>query len=277
MKKARNFLMPKKLVSLLSISTILVALALSVFACGSEPLTSGGQQNTSPVTAAPTATVAPTGAATLTAPIVANSIQYNWLKGIPCRAPCWENITPGKTTPHEAIEILKNNPEFQVPQYSYDKPNNTLTGTIGDRGQAAVIWGFLSFHAEPTPAHIEIIKPVTQPYKLKDIFSLYGEPSHVIAVYAFQEGTQPRTYNVYLVYMSQGLILANTFSVIPTFTPDTTYTEVYFFIPGLEGFSLVNGQADIRADVMVEWQGFKDFKFYCRSGDATVNGIKNCL
>jgi hypothetical protein len=47
--------MPKKLVSLLSISTILVSLALSVLACGNEPLTSGGPQNASPVTAAPTA------------------------------------------------------------------------------------------------------------------------------------------------------------------------------------------------------------------------------
>ncbi|MBU0491270.1 MAG: hypothetical protein KKB13_05410 [Chloroflexi bacterium] len=33
-----------------------------------------------------------------------------WLKGIPCRPPCWEGITPGQTTAEEAVEILSRSP-----------------------------------------------------------------------------------------------------------------------------------------------------------------------
>jgi DNA-binding beta-propeller fold protein YncE len=33
-----------------------------------------------------------------------------WLNGKPCRVPCWEGITPGKTTVGEALVLLKQNP-----------------------------------------------------------------------------------------------------------------------------------------------------------------------
>lgn len=33
-----------------------------------------------------------------------------WLNGIPCSAPCWGGIIPGKTSIGEAITLLKNNP-----------------------------------------------------------------------------------------------------------------------------------------------------------------------
>ena len=34
----------------------------------------------------------------------------NWIKGLPCKPPCWYGITPGQTTETDAINILKSLP-----------------------------------------------------------------------------------------------------------------------------------------------------------------------
>src|SRR5574341_1101816 len=34
----------------------------------------------------------------------------NWLKAVPCQAPCWDNITLGQTTVSTTLAILRDNP-----------------------------------------------------------------------------------------------------------------------------------------------------------------------
>src|SRR5947209_4744604 len=53
-------------------------------------------------------TITPTIGATKPAP--PPDWQYRWLKGIPCKPPCFEGITPGKTTAEEAVKLLQQNP-----------------------------------------------------------------------------------------------------------------------------------------------------------------------
>lgn len=290
----KNYYAAKKLLSLAGIMCVLACLTLG--ACGSESPTTGAA-----VAAGPTATVSATGAATSTAksttvavtntvmptakitptvePTVRNSVQINWLKGVPCRSLCWENITPGKITPGEALELLKKNPEIHNPQFAEPKSSSKSEAITWDTMQNFSYrpWGFMTFNSQQTPSLIELIKPEIQPYKLKDVFSLYEEPSHIIAEYAFQEGTQPQQYDVSLIYMAQGLVLFNKFNEIPVFTPATEFTVTYFFTPGLPGFDIINTKERLNGAAKVEWQGFKDFKFYCRRGDGKINEIKNCI
>jgi hypothetical protein len=295
----RKFQKPRQIAALLQVGALCVCLALA--ACGdatpttaintTPPVigtppftpfsprvfavitTEAGTSSTS-VTTTTSATDAQTPKlATSTPP--ASGIGNNWLRGVPCKAPCWENITPGKTTPEEALEILKKNPEIiNVKEGDY-KTESGMSGLDWYTTDYSQVSGYLSYHIKST-ATVEFLKPEVKPYLLKDIFSFYGEPDHIIAVYGFQEGTQPQPHRVSLIYLNQGLILSNiTKGPEPTLTPDTIFTEVFFFVPGQQGFNFVDSLEDLRGDVMVEWQGFKDFKYYCRRGSAST-GVRNC-
>jgi len=43
-------------------------------------------------------------------PTISQNRNNSRLNGISCRAPCWEDITPGKTSLDEAIKLLEKNP-----------------------------------------------------------------------------------------------------------------------------------------------------------------------
>ncbi|OJV97095.1 MAG: hypothetical protein BGO39_19025 [Chloroflexi bacterium 54-19] len=205
----------------------------------------------------------------------APGIGNNWLQGVPCKAPCWENITPGKTTPEEAQTLLKNNSSFG--RFEINDPQIANKPVLINLFEANNITslGFLTYHNEPKPAVVEIIKPLVQPYLLKDAISIYGVPSHIIVMEKTNKmGHGTGEYKTYFVYLNQGLILTNNYSENTNLNSESQFNEVYFFIPGQKGLDILDTQDDMIGKNLVNWEGFKDIKYYCRF--PTETGTKNC-
>ena len=77
---------------------MLVLFLVSVTACVSQlppSRTSTPTQSTGPIIASVTKESPP------------KDWTSRWLRGIPCQPPCWEGITPGKTTADEATGLLQ--------------------------------------------------------------------------------------------------------------------------------------------------------------------------
>lgn len=104
-------------------------------------------------TLAPTPHLTPSGNATgsaVTVPTTAslpNDWSSHWLRGIPCTPPCWEGITPGHSTAHEALTLLQANPLIA---------NASLEISRADPDFGEVVWrwadgqpgGTARFHAQ---------------------------------------------------------------------------------------------------------------------------------
>src|SRR5262245_17799626 len=101
---------------LLHSAIVLLCLLLAV-SCGSErgvdaDIPAGDQPN--PVTHIGSV-VTPTPVAH---PVSNTDPTTRWLLGVPCRAPCWEGVTPGKTIAEEAVTIFRQSPILKNVQIS---------------------------------------------------------------------------------------------------------------------------------------------------------------
>lgn len=190
--------------------------------------------------------------------------QFRWLKGVPCRAPCWEGITPGKTSATEAIEILKQSPLVAYVQQGRYAPSSGLGDVSwdwinGDKG------GYANYPINTSAQIIGSIFPAfRQRYALRDVLQAYGEPSHILA--QAKQGPDIGSgifYDVWLVYLPQGLALTGGGATKPDL--ENMYLDrVIFYIPTREGLEANVWLAKEHPEWVLPWQGFKGFDYYCR-------------
>ncbi len=210
-----------------------------------------------------TSTPIPTPVATPTTPLPTKppppeGWELGWLKGIPCRPPCWEGITPGQTTAAEAVEMLKNHPWVAT----------TRKFSLGEDGAIAWKWvneqegGEIGFWSQPPQVVFSIRPGFPRYFRFSEVIEAYGEPSHIIAMAYYGSDIDGIFYELEIVYRPQGFILKAIYSGKPDLTLDTL-VSVTFFAPEdklyLAAFS-DPGRA-------VPWQGFKGYDFYCRNRD----------
>ena len=191
---------------------------------------------------------------------------YQWLKGIPCRPPCWEGITPGQTTATEAVEILNRSPVIATVEM-------TTSPLIPERGHVIWSWvgregregGWATFHAQTPSSPIYIINPLfPASFRLGDVIQSYGEPSHIIAKAFHRPDSEGVDYNLIILYQSQGFALGTGGRLKPVLSMDTLFDGVSFFALNDEGWQAALGGAATYPEWVVPWQGMKDFDFYCR-------------
>jgi len=230
---------------------------------------------TSVVSSTPPLTTAPTRATASATPIISSTPsiiftptpialkdwKQRWLKGIPCRAPCWENITPGKTTLQEAIKLLEANPAVRPGSIAViPKPEGT---NVPERGSLSWKWiddniqlSIIRFNYENTQIVLEIGLNAFE-FKLGDIIQAYGEPTHVIA------DKQMGIPNLGIVWFSQGIgvgLIPNKGEPILDSSLIVRFSK--FFIPTTPQKYVKEGGV-LGAEQFIPWQGYKDFKFYC--------------
>ncbi len=194
--------------------------------------------------------------------------QENWLKGIPCRPPCWEGITPGKTTASEVVQILKQIP-YIIPE-SVTMGVSSLVPEIGD-----ITWEWSGSRHDfgralfdgntPQQTVREIGLPFTRPIFLKDFIQIYGQPTQVVV----RAGCNPVgkvTSTIQIVYELQGFWI-NTISP-RDIKPDSWIMSINLFSPGLDNFAQLFLDYKSKPDLIVPWQGYQSFEFYCRDDDA---------
>jgi hypothetical protein len=271
---------------------IIVFIYFNLAACSSEQsvstprvaatptLTTPAKSQSTP--SSPVRTVAPLNSLTPSAkPAPAQGWQSRWLKGIPCKPPCWEGVTPGLTTAKEAVEIFQQSPlMYDAKLYKPDLTSVPLTYVIwkwvGDaqipRGEHG---GEAYYNSLQDPQIVyKIIPYLKTEFKLQEVIKAYGEPEYVIATAQANLHGYGYSYYFSVIYLSLGFSLSVEGSVELAVSDNLRLTRVEFFTPTVEGFALAHKALQPQPKLFVRWQGFKDFQFYCR--DPFGNGTENC-
>ena len=216
---------------------------------------------------------------TATVILAVSDWKYRWLQGIPCRAPCWEGITPGKTTMQEALDLLKQNPLVMG-------ANISLTADNGEGSNAYIEWNWTKISAPSPGGNIEGSSVLTSskvvriapgyrtPYKLGDVIKMYGEPSYIVADYRKLENNS--YYAISITFSSQGIFLDYSSTNKPIINADLTFDEparLIFFIPGEEAFPKIPFYDEYNK-YRKPWSGYNTFDFYCRELPGSGNYCK---
>lgn len=217
-------------------------------------------------------------------PVGPNDWQNRWLKGIPCRAPCFEGIIPGKTTATEALKLLQQNSLVANAKLNlHSASSNSINSITWD-------WSFLPTDNTPTGGEMDInpktpdqlinyIVPIFHSeYPLQEIIKAYGEPSHASASFTLNPNFSV-SYGLSIYYQDLGLSLsagAISNKGEPnklTLTPQTTFGSIIFYEPDLTG-KIVYTPVPQDPATLIPWQGYKDFYFYCR--DTAKTPVTDC-
>ena len=152
----------------------------------------------------------------------ANSPDAQWVAGLPCRAPCWENILPGRTSVTEAATLLAHNPAVA-----------TVTS------QAGIAWTWQATHRPGGEiridhGHVQSITPFyDSAFRLGDIIQTYGEPSYVNAKAFHNPDGSDITYSVQIEWQAAGFDVraGNAASQPLVLGPDLQVEDPTFFVP----------------------------------------------
>ncbi len=190
--------------------------------------------------------------------------QSRWLRGVPCRLPCWEGITLGKTTASQAVELLQNSPLISTAYISVTAGMPEL-GYISWKWADGTAGGGASFNAIETTPFVGGIKPYYPVgFRLGDVIDEYGEPSHILATAYYNPDRIGISYHLKIVYRSLGLILETGGASKPVLSTNTDFDAV-FFAPTSEGLKYI--EAPNHPEWLVPWEGMKDFEFYCQDSE----------
>lgn len=198
--------------------------------------------------------------------------ERRWLQGIPCAPPCWEGITPGRTTLTDAVRLLQESPAVQ--------PQSVLFRPWGqpEEGLGYIEWrwrgsegngGEISYdHAQGEAIVTDISPYLDISFTLGDVIAAYGEPTHIHATgFTGRHGDGP-FYTATFYYEKHGMVLESDglHHGKPSLGPDIKLDSVSFSTqpvrPLRPTFAAI---ADDPSTGPQPWQGFKDFDVYCRN------------
>lgn len=186
--------------------------------------------------------------------------QTRWLDAIPCQPPCWEGITPGRTSGAEAVNLLRRSPLVRASTVTSGAP--LPYGRIEWRWTDGAWGGMILYSAEAVTTPVETIFPSLPLFRLGDVIRRYGEPNSVRAfIYPTPDG--PRYHSVTLFYLSKGILLNRETEDQFDLTEDLLL-EVAFFAPSNEGLAAATGRHLDFLDTGVPWEGYRGFDQYCR-------------
>jgi len=104
-----------------------------------------------------------------------------WLKGVPCKSPCWEGITPGKTPATQAIDLLKINSFIDHSSFPVASSDTEIDWKWSDSHFGLGEIRFTSAISEPSSIVNWILVDLPEPVYLYQVIQAYGEPSHIVA------------------------------------------------------------------------------------------------
>ena len=175
-----------------------------------------------------------------------------WLDEPACKSPCWQNITPGKTSMKDAVAILENTQDIII----------TYKGEYGVSWQFSQIYSGAGDMRESEDGIVSSIWLGDSPDKelyFKTIVEEYGYPSFV-ELYDCREGM----CSTILVYPDIGLLvdiflkdnIEDSGSSEVTIQPDIAVSGVYFIPPGLENFK---EKPEFQENDLFEWKGYSNY------------------
>ncbi|MDQ2808508.1 MAG: hypothetical protein M3Z04_16610 [Chloroflexota bacterium] len=186
-----------------------------------------------------------------------------WLHGVPCRVPCWEGVTPGQSTEHGTLRILRGSPAVVPGSGKEEGPFESDTATIAWDGVGALERGYAYFDinsAEPIIDEIHLLysdAPGTpDALTLQEVMQAYGPPTHIDALADLASGP---FYIVYFAYAPLGMELGIELprdTGPPVLHPGLHIREVSFYPAPLK--------LNDYDKSWTPWQGFHPYAFYCQ-------------
>jgi hypothetical protein len=240
-------------------------------------------------TAQPLPTAEPSPVPTAPPAAQTPSLADRWLIGLPCQAPCWEQIVPGTTTLTEAQQHLSQQELIRNIQQAPGRNNdpaligwNWEDSPIG-RGSLIYYENKPPFSNPPLNTVLNVSLVFDRPVTLREVIAAYGEPSHVqlAADYSSAAGLM---YYFSVVYLERGFLLERTttdFAQRPHLSEEMTFDFVVMYQPDSQGFDLaVEPYFPIRqpSQYLTPWQGIDaDILVYCREirQDAPQKGCQS--
>lgn len=186
------------------------------------------------------------------------------LSGKPCAAPCWNNLTPGKSTASDVKSFtVRVADDWPVRSWTESPPCTSVgisngPGLAGEAGAVLVTGdGILTF----------IQSDLRNPVTLQDLVQHFGPPEYYEALYS--EGDTGPGYRVEVYYPSKGLAFDIAVSVSDKgyIRPAMKVVYVQYFAPGnlLSYFTSWDcgdtsqaavADAQARMKVIQPWTGF---------------------
>jgi hypothetical protein len=210
----------------------------------------------------------------------ATAWEREWLAGTPCKAPCWQEITPGSTTIIEAEALLRQ--YSKVGEYeticTSDKQCNLSWANWRDAYNDAGGGDIIS-NQDSIVTSIGLAFPHYS-FTLADVIQRYGEPTHVLASASHSvERINEINYRLSIFFQDAGIELGSSgrsTSARPTIQADTLFHVVSFFEPGgnvvVERVSQRNPK---QVPYILEWKGYADFSEYCHSFNDPEYDLRN--
>jgi len=208
-------------------------------------------------------TFVPTPSLAPTAHAVASQLQYRWLNGLPCRLPCWEGITPGKTSATEAFDLLQSNPLIDQVNIINEKDY----GEINWRWRTEDNSGGRLFFRIVDQLVYAILPGIKSQINLGDVIQAYNEPNYVSVkkinntnLGNVQTDT-PTSYSANIIWISNGFTVSSFLTNESDMLLDQ-YRSVgltAIFEPSKSGYLAYQGNSGAS---MIIWHGYDDAQEY---------------
>ena len=189
---------------------------------------------------------------------------HRWLQGIPCKAPCWESIMPGKTSPAEAIEVLLNS-TFVTTAGISTSPEFPNLGFVNWTYSDGSTKGGAVFNTKASSSVVYAISPgFPSPIRLGDVMKAHGEPKYIVATALRNPHGDGISYALRIIFWPQGILLSKDGLDKLALDNDAAFEQVTFFQPTEQTLKIELAGLANHPEWLVPWRGMKGFDFYCK-------------
>jgi hypothetical protein len=206
-----------------------------------------------------------------------DDLKQRFLKGIPCRPPCWGGITPGITTKDEALALLSKNDQVRnIKEFPYRNNIASISWNWTNFTSAHPYGGSLSYGRVTYDKEVvnQILLDEFPRIKFKEIIQAYGEPDYVNAVVRYDHHNAKYYYSTVILYPNQGFMMRNSrLTGKAEISLETEFERLYLFPSGLEWYRKQDSEAD---KTLVKWEGFREWKYYCRNTTWSAKTLEDC-
>jgi hypothetical protein len=189
-----------------------------------------------------------------------NDITTRWLRGQPCRLPCYEGLTPGVTTAQEAFHSLRQH--LFVDSVTLRRFPSEGYGEIAWTWTNENIGGRALFSLDDAE-RLESIEPVGDlGVTLGDVIDVYGEPADVITTSFCASWGDERYFHLEFLNRSAGLYLRGPYKYLQHVNAELPIDSIIIYDPHTP-WTRFDYNYPHKDDVAVSaWQGYQDFSFY---------------
>jgi hypothetical protein len=191
-----------------------------------------------------------------------------WIQGSPCFVPCWEGVTPGKSTKQDAVDIWKDNSLFRKVAI-YNSEHYAGVGTIKFELNtiSSVFRGNALFTTSEKIEYIDSIVLVNSyDISLDELIQSFGPPDDVIAaILPNYSDASEKEWILNIIWILKGFAFTqHNVGLYPQIDGHSRLPIITFFSPGVEGFRKTGLATDTKGDYypLIPWHGFDKFEGY---------------